>query len=96
MSPAFDVNPTPDLWRPRSTSIMGADAMPDEVDGLLAFADECGLTTRQARQRMRHIAGALTGWRDIARGNRIGGQQVAMMAESIEPRLEAIATASRD
>lgn len=33
LSPAFDVNPTPDLWRPRVTSVMGADSFPDEVEG---------------------------------------------------------------
>lgn len=38
LSPVFDVNPNPDLWRSRSTSIMGADAQPDEIDGLIALA----------------------------------------------------------
>lgn len=89
LSPVFDVNPNPDPWRPRSTSIMGADALPDEADGLLALAEDCSLTTEQARDRMNSIAGALTDWRDAARRYRIREQEIAMMAESIEPRLKA-------
>ncbi|ACZ29980.1 HipA domain protein [Xylanimonas cellulosilytica DSM 15894] len=95
LSPVFDVNPTPDPWRARSTSIMGADAPPDEVDGLLALAEDCGLTTVRARERMGRVAGALTGWREQARGNRIGEREITMMAESIEPRLEAVSAGAR-
>ena len=95
LSPAFDVNPNPDPWRPRSTSIMGADAPPDEVDGLLALADECSLTTGQARQRMVRIASSLADWRDRARRNRINEQEIALMAESIEPRLAAVHKGAR-
>ncbi|OZM73653.1 phosphatidylinositol kinase [Amycolatopsis antarctica] len=95
LSPVFDVNPTPDQWRGRSTSIMGADAQPDEVDGLLALAEDCSLTVDQSRERMRGIASALIGWREQARKHRIGEREIAMMAESIDPRLEAVAKAGR-
>lgn len=94
LSPAFDVNTNPDPWRPRSTSIMGADAPPDEVDGLLALAERCSLSVEQARSRMCRIAAALKGWRDVARTHRIGGPEIVMMAESIEPRLEAVVKAA--
>lgn len=73
---------------------MGADAPPEEVDGLLALAEECNLTTSQARERMRGIASALADWRGQARRNRIGEREIAMMAESIEPRLAAVARAT--
>lgn len=43
---------------------------------------------------MREIASALVDWRDRARWNRIGESEIAMMAESIEPRLEAVAKAA--
>lgn len=94
LSPAFDVNPNPDPWRPRSTSIMGADTLPDEVDGLLALADTCALSTDQARQRMAHVAGALALWRDAARKSEIGDHEITLMAESIEPRLAAVRKAT--
>ncbi|OLF07206.1 phosphatidylinositol kinase [Actinophytocola xinjiangensis] len=95
MSPAFDVNPNPDRWRPRSTSIMGADTQPDEVDGLLALAPDCGLSADQARERMRGIASSMADWRDRARGNGIVEREITMMAESIDPRLEAVAAAGQ-
>ncbi|WP_125776764.1 type II toxin-antitoxin system HipA family toxin [Antribacter gilvus] len=95
LSPVFDVNPNPDLFRPRSTSIMGADAQPDEVDGLLALADDCSLKVDQARARMRRIASSLADWRIGARKNRISEHEITMMAESIEPRLQAIDSAGR-
>ncbi|WP_226345826.1 type II toxin-antitoxin system HipA family toxin [Agilicoccus flavus] len=91
LSPVFDVNPNPDPWRARSTSIMGADAQPDEVDGLLALAEDCSLTIDQARDRVRGVAASLAGWRDGARRHRIGESEIAMMAESIDLRLEAVA-----
>lgn len=90
LSPVFDVNPTPDPWRLRATSIMGADALPDEADALLALAEECSLTVEHARERMRRIEGALADWRDVARRNGIRASEVKMMAEAIEPRLAAV------
>lgn len=94
LSPVFDVNPNPDPWRARSTSIMGAETISDEVDGLLALSGECSLTADQARDRMRGIVSALADWRDTARKNRIGEGEIAMMAEAIEPRLDAVAQAT--
>lgn len=94
LSPAFDVNPTSDPWRTRSTSIMGADALTDEAGALLALAEDCSLTMAQAQERMRSVAGALTGWRERARINGVRAQEITMMAESIEPRLEAVLAAA--
>lgn len=90
LSPVFDVNPNPDPQRIRSTSIMGADASPDEAEALLALAEECSLTLDQARQRMAHVAGAVSRWRDAARRNGVREQEITMMADSIVPRLEAL------
>lgn len=94
LSPAFDVNPSPDPWRARSTSIMGADAQPDEADALLALAEDCSLDAARARQRMSRVAAALTSWRDAALNNGIGAQEITMIAESIQPRLEAVLAAA--
>lgn len=90
LSPAFDVNPTRVPQRRRSTSIMGADAPPDEVDGLLALAASCSLSLEGARQRIAAVASALAGWRDVARGHQVAEREIRLMAESIEPRLEAV------
>ena len=90
LSPAFDVNPTADRWRSRATSIMGADALPDEAEALLALADTCSLTLDQARSRIERIASVLTGWGAVARRNQIREQEITMMAEAIGWRLEAL------
>jgi len=94
LSPVFDVNPNPDPSRPRATSIMGADAMPDEIDGLLAIANDYRLTQSEARERIRRITASLSGWRGQARANRVPEREITMMSESIEPRLEALTRAA--
>lgn len=89
----FDVNPNPSLEQRRSTTIVGADTFPEEIDGLLSLADDCSLTTTAARERLGRIAASLAQWRDAARRNGIAEPEITMMAESIEPRLEAVARA---
>lgn len=94
LSPAFDVNPTPDPWRSRSTTILGADALPDEAEVLLDFAEECDVTAAQARRSISSITTAVSAWRGVARGNGITEQEIARMAESMEPRMRAVAAAA--
>jgi len=95
LSPAFDVNPNPDLSKPRSTSIAGADVAADEVEGLLALADDAGIGLAEARTRIAHVAASLAGWRDQARRHGIAERETTMMADAIAPRLEAVTRASR-
>lgn len=95
LSPVFDANPDPDLSRPRVTSIMGADAMPDEIEGLLAVANDYQLSQPDALGRIGRISASLSGWRGQARANRVPEREITMMAESVEPRLEALTRAAR-
>ena len=95
LSPAFDVNPNPGLAGRRATSIAGVDEFPDEVDGLFALAEDCGLRAAQACDRMSHVADSLARWREAARRNAIAEREITMMADGIEPRLEAVAEAAR-
>lgn len=95
LSPVFDVNPNPDVTHGRSTSIMGADAQPEEIEGLLALAEDCSLSLEAARERMSRATAVLARWKDQARSNRIAEREISLMAESIEPRLEAVAEAGR-
>jgi len=95
LSPAFDVNPNPDLSKPRATSIAGADLAADEVEGLLALADDAGIGADEARGRIAHVVAALAGWQDRARHHGIAEREITMMADAITPRLEAVARASR-
>jgi serine/threonine-protein kinase HipA len=95
LSPAFDVNPNPDLARNRSTSIAGADTYDTEIEGLLALADDCDLTQCRARERMASISETLSSWPDRARRNRIAEKEISRMGESIAPRLDLVAAAGR-
>ncbi len=90
LSPVFDVNVNPDIAQVRSTSIMGADSFPDEIEGLLALADECNLTQAQARDRLKRIGSDLEFWRERARMNKIRESEITIMAESLSERIEAI------
>lgn len=96
LSPVFDVNPNPDPWRTRATSIMGADALPDEAEALLPLAEECSLTAEQGRERIHAVVDALTGWKECARSNGIGEREITTMAESIETRLDAVTAAASE
>lgn len=90
LSPVFDVNPTPDPWRQRATSIMGADTMSEEAEALLALGEECSLRAAQVRERISRIGDVIVQWRATARRNGIREQEIALMAEGIEPRVEAV------
>lgn len=95
LSPAFDVNPNPDPWRARATSVMGAEAIPEEAEALLPFAEECSLTLEHAGERMRALVEALDAWRESARSHGIDEREITLMAESIEPRREAVLKVAR-
>lgn len=87
LSPVFDVNPNPDPWKSRSTSIMGADTLPEEVTALVELAQECSMTSTQGRDRITYVAGRLSNWRYQARKNGILESEISMMAEGIDARL---------
>ncbi|MBC3185928.1 type II toxin-antitoxin system HipA family toxin [Corynebacterium sp. zg-331] len=90
LSPAFDVNPHPDLYKTRATSIMGADVFPEEVEGLRALAQECGMAQDEARERRRRLHAVFSSWREYARRNRIVESEITLMEESIAPRLASL------
>lgn len=93
LSPAFDVNPNPDLSKSRATSIAGATDIDDEVDGLLTLADDAGFDQGRARERIAYVAAAVSRWRECAARHGIAAHEVSMMADAIEPRLEALTNA---
>lgn len=90
LSPVFDVNPNPDLWQARSTSIMGSDVFPEETEALLFFAEECGMSATQGKERILAVVSKFSAWRDIAKKHEIKEAEIKMFAESIEPRLAAL------
>jgi serine/threonine-protein kinase HipA len=60
-----------------------------------ALAEELSLTAEQGRTRMRHIAQSLlTQWEQLAQRAGIPKREIRMMAESIQPRIEAVLKAA--
>lgn len=92
LSPAFDVNPNPDLHKARATSLFGAEMMPEEAEMLMDFAAECSLSVEQAEARIRRIAAAASQWRQIAALKGISQREIAMMEQSFELRVSAVRT----
>ncbi len=89
LSPVFDINANP---RPaeRRTSIAGATSPGDEATALLDLAEACSLSRDDAAARIARVIAAARTF--DARAQRIGVQQseIAMMRDSIAPRLEAL------
>jgi serine/threonine-protein kinase HipA len=72
LSPAFDVNPNPDVAEHRTTAIGGATARRDELDGLMVSADVFGLDQREAAVILSAVFEATERWERVAAGNGIG------------------------
>lgn len=76
LSPAFDINPNPDINAERSTSIGGAAARADELEGLILNADDFGLGRDEAAAVLTQVSEATRHWRGVALANGIlEGQQ---------------------
>jgi serine/threonine-protein kinase HipA len=71
LSPAFDINPNPDLAEERSTSIGGATSRSDELDGLMLSARDFGLSETAARTILGEVFSATRQWRQRATSNGI-------------------------
>lgn len=71
LSPAFDVNPNPDLGANRVTSIAAASTTMDEPAGLLALASDCRLSRARVGAVIAEVLTAVAHWATIASGNGI-------------------------
>ena len=90
LSPVFDVNPNPDLYASRSTSIMGADAFPEEVEALRDFALDVELDWPTARDILQRVVQAAQQWRVLAQRRGIRRSEQEMMAPTLEARIAAL------
>lgn len=90
LSPVFDVNPNPDLGRPRVTSIGGATHLAEEAEALWDIADEFRLGTDEARAVIRDIVDAVGLWRDVALRNNIAPAEQDRFEEVLTDRLASL------
>ncbi len=69
LSPAFDVNPNPEVGLPRATAIGGETVQRGELAALIGLADYFGLSQRAARRSIAAVFEATSGWRSLATSN---------------------------
>ena len=93
LSPAFDLNPNPDPDG-RQTTIAGADAPSEEVEGLLEFARACRLSREGARAELEQVAKALAGWREAASRNGVRTSELSRFDQSFTAGLATLTEAA--
>jgi len=76
LSPAFDVNPNPEVGLPRSTAIGGETMQRGELAALLGVADYFGLSDHAARQSIAEVFEATADWRDVAMSNGVPNSEL--------------------
>jgi len=69
LSPAFDLNPNPEVAASRATSINGAATAGDEWPALWEAREWFRLSAKAAREIADEVSAAFRSWRDIARTN---------------------------
>ncbi|WP_127501611.1 type II toxin-antitoxin system HipA family toxin [Actinoplanes solisilvae] len=92
LSPGFDINPNPDLGTQRVTSIGGAASPSDEVNALLVYAENFGLTDAQARAVLREVADAAGDWQSVARSNGIAHAEIVRFERTLSLTIKAVAS----
>jgi serine/threonine-protein kinase HipA len=71
LSPAFDINPNPNVVEERVTGIGGARGRADELTGLMMYAATFDLTESDARRVLLDVIDATANWRRVASANGI-------------------------
>src|SRR6185437_2631772 len=89
LSPAFDINPSPDRVRESKTWI-SEDAGPDmTIDALMSVIAYFRITDARAREILSEVADAVDDWRAT-------GQSIGMADEELEPFADAFEHGERD
>lgn len=91
LSPAFDLNPEPDLGKRRMTSVVGAVEVDDETGALLDLADGCRISETEARQVVADVYASVEQWREVAGRNGIGEKQQDTFGDVFGHQLERLA-----
>lgn len=82
LSPAFDVNPTPDTGTARQTGVGGAYQREEALDALRQYAKQFDLTPVRAGEILAEISTAVSGWREVASGHRVDAKEIDLFADA--------------
>ena len=90
LAPVFDVNPNPELAARRVTSVGGASTPADEVQALLLYARNFGLTDAQARGILKEVTHAAGDWESVARRNGIAEAEIGRFRPTLRHTIAAV------
>lgn len=89
LSPAFDINPSPERLRELKTWI-SEDAGPEmRIDALMSVIAYFRITNTRAREILREVTHAVDNWR-------VTGQSIGMSGDELEPFADAFEHGERD
>jgi len=89
LSPAFDINPNPHQ-EARQTAIAGTETREAAPAALDRFAVDCRLSSLEAEQVRRNVAGALANWREVARRNGVPAAELDLFAPAFQQGLDTL------
>lgn len=96
LSPAFDINPNPNVSEQRVTGIGGAYTRADELTGLLTYSDLFDLTRSSATTILREISEETRAWQAVASANGISKSEQKRFTAAFEDLRESIQDLTAD
>lgn len=90
LSPAFDINPEPDLAVDRQTAINGVTEAELEAEALLEFASLCHLSVSEARTILAEVVEAVGHWRECANALSVPSRELTSVGDAINTQLERL------
>ena len=90
LSPAFDINPEPDIAVDRQTAINGVTEAEYEAEALLELAALCHLTVPEARTILKEVVEAVGQWRAFAVSLSVPARELEFVGGAIDKQLERI------
>jgi serine/threonine-protein kinase HipA len=82
LSPAFDINPNPDIGVARQTGVAGAYRREDALDALRRYAKDFDLTPAGAAEILDQVKVAVSGWPQVAAEHRISTTELELFADA--------------
>lgn len=93
LSPAFDINPEPDIAVDRQTAINGVTEAEHEAEALLELAALCHLTDSESRTILSEVVEAVGQWRACAVSLSVPAAELESVGGVIDKQLERIRAA---
>lgn len=84
LSPAFDINPNPEVGMPRATAIGGETMRRGEIAALMSVAEYFGLSREAARRHIVEVFEATANWRSVAVSNGVARSELARFEDAFD------------